>query len=72
MGVLLSKPNTDKEYDEGENSVIAYAACSMQVQRMPATPAQQRECHLYKGLHEHCVIAQAIERANAVHASLRS
>jgi hypothetical protein len=31
MGVLLSKPNTDKEYDEGENEKMAYAACSMQV-----------------------------------------
>lgn len=30
MGVLLSKPNTDKEYDEGENEKMAYAACSMQ------------------------------------------
>lgn len=30
MGVLLSKPNTDKEYDQGENNVIAFAACSMQ------------------------------------------
>jgi len=30
MGVLLSKPNTEKEYDEGENAKIQYAACSMQ------------------------------------------
>lgn len=31
MGVLLSKPNTDKTYDEGENARFAFAACSMQV-----------------------------------------
>ena len=31
MGVLLSKPNTDKEYDEGQNDKLAFAACSMQV-----------------------------------------
>jgi hypothetical protein len=39
MGVLLSKPNTDKEYDEGENNVIAYAACSMQVRACNPFPA---------------------------------
>ena len=39
MGVLLSKPNTDKVYDEGENSVIAYAACSMQVRTCNLFPA---------------------------------
>ena len=31
MGVLLSKPNTDKVFDDGESEKIAYAACSMQV-----------------------------------------
>lgn len=30
MGVLLSKPNTAKEYDEGSNEKLAFAACSMQ------------------------------------------
>jgi len=31
MGVLLSKPNTTKEFDEGENPKMSFAACSMQV-----------------------------------------
>jgi hypothetical protein len=31
MGVLLSKPNTDKEYDNGENAKLSFAACNMQV-----------------------------------------
>jgi len=29
--VLLSKPNTDKDFDEGESDRLAFAACSMQV-----------------------------------------
>ena len=32
MGVLLSKPNTEKDFDEGGNAKLQYAACSMQVQ----------------------------------------
>lgn len=35
MGVLLSKPNTDKEYDDGENAKLTFAACNMQVCRFP-------------------------------------
>jgi len=31
MGVLLSKPNTTKQYDAGENTKMSFAACSMQV-----------------------------------------
>jgi len=30
MGVLLSKPNTEKEYETGESDSFTYAACSMQ------------------------------------------
>jgi len=30
MGVLLSTPNTDKDFDEGESDRLAFAACSMQ------------------------------------------
>jgi hypothetical protein len=31
MGVLLSKPNTEKEFEEGGNAKLKFAACSMQV-----------------------------------------
>ena len=31
MGVLLSKPNTEKEFDEGSNGKLQFACCSMQV-----------------------------------------
>jgi len=54
MGVLLSKPNTEKEYDEGENAKIEYAACSMQVRlsvysqlRQPYYNAAVVQCTLY-------------------------
>jgi hypothetical protein len=53
MGVLLSKPNTEKEYDEGESDKLAFAACSMQVAprtgRMPpprASPRADARMHL--------------------------
>lgn len=39
MGVLLSKPNTEKEFDEGESDKLAFAACSMQVAALNACPA---------------------------------
>jgi hypothetical protein len=31
MGVLLSKPNTEKVFEEGTNGSVTFAACSMQV-----------------------------------------
>jgi hypothetical protein len=38
MGVLLSKPNTDKEFEEDISGPIKYAACSMQVSLFPFLP----------------------------------
>jgi hypothetical protein len=31
MGVLLSKPNVEKEFEEGGNAKLQFACCSMQV-----------------------------------------
>ena len=31
MGVLLSKPNIEKEFEDGGNEKLEYACCSMQV-----------------------------------------
>ena len=31
MGVLLSKPNVEKEFEEGGNGKLQFATCSMQV-----------------------------------------
>eukprot|EP00960_Hanusia_phi_P046266 757725-Hanusia_phi.AAC.7 len=43
MGVLLSKPNTDKVFDDGENEKIAFAACSMQGWRTTMEDAHAAE-----------------------------
>ncbi|EKX37869.1 hypothetical protein GUITHDRAFT_154860 [Guillardia theta CCMP2712] len=43
MGVLLSKPNTDKVFDDGESEKIAYAACSMQGWRTTMEDAHAAE-----------------------------
>jgi len=46
MGVLLSKPNTEKVYDEGAEGGISYAACSMQGWRTSMEDAHTAELDL--------------------------
>lgn len=43
MGVLLSKPNTEKEFEEGGNAKLLFAACSMQGWRTTMEDAHTAE-----------------------------
>lgn len=43
MGVLLSKPNTDKTFETGENDKMEFAACSMQGWRTSMEDAHAAE-----------------------------
>ena len=50
MGIYLSKPNTEKESQKGENEKLLYAVASMQGWRMNMEDAHISELNMENGI----------------------
>ena len=47
MGVLLSKPNVEKEFEDGGNEKLQFACCSMQVTGPTCSETLEHASKLY-------------------------